>query len=126
MKKIKALNGRTVTEEDQDFQYPLSWSKDEILGFMDDIFDWILHEDHYYNLYKYLRETHDHDGGEFPNPTNEYTEKFEKLYHKFLKEEEMIELFEQLYKEEKVINEQRRKIWEMEQMVKAKVQGGVN
>lgn len=67
-------------EENQSFDYPLSWSPDEVHGFAEILISWIGYNDHVYDLYEYLRDAR--EDKEFGFPT-EYTEKFERLFHKW-------------------------------------------
>jgi hypothetical protein len=113
-------------ESVQQFDEPYTWLEGERVAFAQILLQWAMCNDHTYDLFKFIREVNE-DYKYAPMLKNEYTEKFERLFKEELKiNHQILDQYELSYEREKqeyeeyVINKGK------EEMLNAKVEGGLN
>jgi hypothetical protein len=107
----------------QSFDNPSSWKDDEKDAFAQILLLWISSNDHVYDLYEFLREMSDDESS--ISAASDYSLKLERLYHRELKNQDMLDDLEAHYQFRK---EEYRKYKEgnTEEMLNADVKGGLN
>lgn len=110
----------------QQFDDSLTWKDDERTAFAQILLQWVMCNDHTYDLYKFIREVNE-DYEYAPMLKNEYTEKFERLFkEELITNHQILEQYEASYEREKKEYAEYIANKGKEEMLKAKVEGGLN
>lgn len=86
-------------EEHQSFDNPFSWTDMERVAFTEVLLAWITEHDLTSELYRYLRNVN--TGMEVFTDSDKDTQKLERLFHKELKEGDMLDFYEEHYQRER-------------------------
>jgi hypothetical protein len=108
----------------QSFDNPSSWKDDEKVGFADILLLWITANDHVYDLYEFLKDMSD-DESSLPAASG-YSLKLEKLLHKELNNQGILDDLETHYQFRKEDYRKYKEGQQVEEMLNADVQGGIN
>lgn len=86
-------------ESVQSFDNPFSWTDEEKVEFSEILLTWISVNDHTSDLYDYLRDISEDE--EYAPHRDKFTDKFERLFHKELENDDMLDFFEMHYQKRK-------------------------
>ncbi|HHW36243.1 MAG TPA: hypothetical protein GXX18_02955 [Bacillales bacterium] len=95
----KDVNEFLSYESVQSFNNPFSWTDEEKVEFMEILLIWISVNDHTADLYDYLRDISEDE--EYAPQRDKFTDKFERLFHKELENDNMLDFFEMHYQKRK-------------------------
>jgi hypothetical protein len=110
----------------QQFDEPYTWLEWERVPFAQILLQWVMCNDHTYDLYKFIREVNE-DYQYAPMLKNKNTEKFERLFKEELKtNHQILEHYEASYEREKKEYEEYIANKGKEEMLNANVEGGIN